>query len=90
MRIRNPAGGTLRRSLCKLSDSDERNPENLSNEETSFADQRHFGPDPDAYPILGSVPLFNGSGWGSSDPYLCLTDPDVDPDPDQWFIYIIL
>ncbi len=43
----------------------------------------------------GSVTFLYGSGCGSgsSDPYLCLTDPDVDPggpDSEYWYIYIIL
>ncbi len=44
----------------------------------------------------GSVTFWYGSGCGSSDPFLWLTDPDGDPvgpekhDPEYWYIYIIL
>jgi hypothetical protein len=40
--------------------------------------------------ILGSVPLTNGSGDPDVDPGGPMHTGPVDPDPEQWYIFIIL
>jgi hypothetical protein len=54
----------------------------------SVPDPGHFGTDPDAVRILGSVSPTNGPGCGSRRPKkTCI--PTV-PDPEFWYLYIIL